>query len=456
MASAKHRPEPDGPRDHLFISYASEDLPFVRWLALKLKLLGYRVWWDRENLLGGERFPPAIDRALKSRTFRFLAVLSNISMFKSSPQAERAAARRIADERHENFLIPLNLDQTPAERSWTEADLTTIEFKDNWAGGLAILLQQLREQGAPCFPDEKSALVAGNLSPPSFVIATPEPAWLNLFPLENIPEHLTHYTFDRALSSTVLQNWTYRQHGDAYWSFEPAPDIPGVPAPRIGHSKVTSYPDKNGLRTSNIAIDLLRQHVERHCHSLGLAETDRGRVFYFPTSHVVATRLTFTLPTARQTWIKPVGTKKIWHGKRPEEVQRHLAFMPRIELRRYGQPVLQIRPTVHFTEIGGGDLDTKRNVRRAKAVRGSWYNDKWLARISAIGSFLANGQDHWRFAPTLPMRISRIPLTLTMPRRLDEAAREHFRSHGSNNDDMQDEDDLDLHLDEFDSEGHDE
>lgn len=70
------------PRDQLFISYASEDLPFVRWLALKLSASGYRVWWDRESLLAGEQFPPAIDHVLKSLAFRVLAVLSLHSSYK--------------------------------------------------------------------------------------------------------------------------------------------------------------------------------------------------------------------------------------------------------------------------------------------------------------------------------------------------------------------------------------
>lgn len=63
-------------RDHLFISYAWEDGALAEWLARKLTAAGYRVWIDRFKMLGGERWPKDIDRAIKTRTFRMIALLS--------------------------------------------------------------------------------------------------------------------------------------------------------------------------------------------------------------------------------------------------------------------------------------------------------------------------------------------------------------------------------------------
>ncbi|GEM_PF-3169632 len=68
--------------DHLFISYATEDYVFAEWLALHLTSEGYLVWCDRFNLLGGESYPKDIDKALKERTFRVLAILSKNSIKK--------------------------------------------------------------------------------------------------------------------------------------------------------------------------------------------------------------------------------------------------------------------------------------------------------------------------------------------------------------------------------------
>ncbi len=44
-------------RDHLFISYVTEDAALAEWLTLKLTPAGYRVWCDRVKLLGGESCP---------------------------------------------------------------------------------------------------------------------------------------------------------------------------------------------------------------------------------------------------------------------------------------------------------------------------------------------------------------------------------------------------------------
>src|SRR2546426_2854435 len=71
--------------DHLFISYASEDHSFADWLALRLAREGYKVWYDRIKLLGGESYPKDVDHAIKDKTFRLIAILSRNSLEKPNP-----------------------------------------------------------------------------------------------------------------------------------------------------------------------------------------------------------------------------------------------------------------------------------------------------------------------------------------------------------------------------------
>src|SRR5688572_19909811 len=99
----------DAVRDHLFVSYATEDGEFAEWLALRLTTEGYRVWCDRIRLLGGESYPRDIDSAIRDRTFRFLAVLSPYSLHKPNPLKERTLALNLGTQRGEQFLLPLNL-----------------------------------------------------------------------------------------------------------------------------------------------------------------------------------------------------------------------------------------------------------------------------------------------------------------------------------------------------------
>lgn len=99
-----------GTRDHLFISYAVEDRSLAEWLTRKLTADGYLVWCDCFSLLGGDSYPQKIDEAIKERTFRLLAILSEASIRKANPTKERTLALNLARERHEAFLIPLNVN----------------------------------------------------------------------------------------------------------------------------------------------------------------------------------------------------------------------------------------------------------------------------------------------------------------------------------------------------------
>src|SRR5438093_12436896 len=133
-----------GRRDHLFVNYASEDGTFAEWLTLKLAGEGYSVWCDRVKLLGGESYPADIDVALRERTFLMLSVLSHHSVAKPQPLKERTLALNLARERHEELIIPLNLDGLRAsELPWDLSDLTYISFHASWAQGLAKVLKKL-------------------------------------------------------------------------------------------------------------------------------------------------------------------------------------------------------------------------------------------------------------------------------------------------------------------------
>ena len=57
-------------RDHIFISYATEQSALCDWLARRLAAEGYAIWCDRQKLLGGENWPNDIDAAINNRTFR--------------------------------------------------------------------------------------------------------------------------------------------------------------------------------------------------------------------------------------------------------------------------------------------------------------------------------------------------------------------------------------------------
>jgi TIR domain-containing protein len=135
-------------RDHLFISYATEDWPLAHWLTRRLTAEGYSVWCDRIKLLGGESYPKAIDDAIENRTWRFIALLSRSSKTKDNPLKERTKALKVGQAlKIPDFVIPLNVDGVDPD--WMVTDLTYVPFHHGWAAGLSQLLEKLAKANSP-------------------------------------------------------------------------------------------------------------------------------------------------------------------------------------------------------------------------------------------------------------------------------------------------------------------
>jgi len=209
----------------LFISYATEDWPFVEWLTLRLTAEGYKVWCDRIKLLGGESYPKDIDAAIKWRAFRFLTVLSHHSIKKPNPLKERTLALNLARERNENFVVPVNLDGiSPTDLDWMVSDLTFISFHLGWADGLKQLLKLLEELNAPREFHEGQSAAGSWFEAKQFVTRKQERLWLNLAEVKELPKDI--YRFETAVfipedeRMQLLKQWPHVNEGNVFWAFE--------------------------------------------------------------------------------------------------------------------------------------------------------------------------------------------------------------------------------------------
>ena len=105
----------------IFISYSRADTQIVDQFVTKLTDAGYRVWIDREGIIGGEQFKIKIVRAIKS---------SALVVFFSS--ARSTASQWIIKEisystKKEKIIIPVKLDETEYAES-IGFDLIDIDF----------------------------------------------------------------------------------------------------------------------------------------------------------------------------------------------------------------------------------------------------------------------------------------------------------------------------------------
>jgi hypothetical protein len=417
-------------RDHLFISYATEDWPFVEWLTLRLTAEGYKVWCDRVKLLGGESYPKDIDAAIKWRTFRFLAVLSHHSIKKSNPLKERTLALNLAKERNENFVVPINLDGiSPTDLDWMVSDLTFISFHLGWADGLKQLLKLLEELNAPREFHAGRSAAAGWFEAKQFVTPKQELLWLNLAEVKELPRDI--YRYETAVfipeddRMQLLKQWPHINEGNVFWAFEyPPPEFDEKyrfsEQGRRQNWNVTRASDA-GLR--HLAVRLINESLKSIALARGLKLTPDGKACYFPDALLPSNRLNFEGYDRRRTWVGPVGVRQFNTSTGKESVRFHLVPHMKVWLDHEIGCVILVRVHLFLTNMDGQAIEGKAALRRRKRICRSWWNYHWLARTFAMLQFLAGENSSIQIGQNSQHRlvISKYPLTAHIPFGLDES-----------------------------------
>ncbi|OGO08874.1 MAG: hypothetical protein A2Y61_06190 [Chloroflexi bacterium RBG_13_60_13] len=416
-----------GQRDHLFISYASEDYELAEWLTLKLTAEGYRVWCDKIQLLGGESYPRDIDRAIKERTFRLLALLSRHSIRKPNPLKERTLALNIGKERALDFLMPLNVDGlSPTQLDWMTSDLTFIPFHEGWASGFAQLLKKLDSIDAPQRRGDGRETVCQWFTARDSALEKPERLWTNLLEIRELPSTLLRVSRPGDGFRPWPDAWPhYEQDAAVAWAFEYPADAPIAASARMMQVDWESDRWHGGLRLIDVVTHLVRRHLVRHCLAKGMSISHDGQDVYFPPRLLPGDRLRFTGYDGRKTWVQAVGerTFRLGSGRR-EKSRYHLSPVFRPMLRAFGSPVVQIQLRVHLTDSQGAPLDPARAIRRRKSICKDWWNHEWLSRLIGVLSWLAEGSESFKIGagPSGALVLAGTPIRLSAPAGIDESA----------------------------------
>lgn len=388
----------DEGKEHLFISYASEDWIFADWLALKLASEGYKVWYDRIKLLGGESYPHDIAAAIKNQTFRVLALLSRNSIDKPNPIKERTLALNIAKEQKIDFLIPLNIDGLKAtELDFMTSDLTFIPFERSWFEGIRTLLKKLRQISAPRNLSRGQQVISEWLSTEEQPKKKTETVWSNLLPIVEMPKIIKKYSVVPEIDIKAhFPNWPfYPENEKAVWAFSP----PEEPAPEwvkeINQVPIEHLSYYSGNAISNILTALIHRSIEIYVLSKGLKKKDDS--LYFPNNAVPNNRLNFIRYDEKKCYVKAVGKRRFRVAQQEyvfvEESRYHLSPDFRFFGELFGSPVLRLRISVLWTDLIDNPLEDKKSNRRRKALCKNWWNYEWLSRAIAVSQWLGNGQE---------------------------------------------------------------
>ena len=383
---------------HLFISYAIEDVALAEWLARKLVNQGYAVWFDRMKLLGGEPWPQDIDVAIKERTFRMLALLSEHSLKKPNPSKERTLALNIAKTRKiADFLIPLKVDS--AELDWLTTDLTYLPFNNGWAEGWRSLLKKLEVLNAP-----KPLATRRDIAATSFnagmglVVEKSESIVSNALLVKKFPKSLTIFELKRSARNQardlVDPRWAAFQISESEVAAfgRPPNDLDPGKWKKKGSVDWPNVPEYEGVRTSNIVRDLIERTIRARLLRAGShIHPKRGRTYYLLPQYSKDGNLHFVGRSGKNTWCKIQGQTRVLRPGKPAEQVRHLFAFDLFRWHLSKETVaIQIRPTLVFTDVDGNlILDEKVGSLRRKLTK-SWWNDKWLNRLLAAADVITH------------------------------------------------------------------
>lgn len=434
MIGRETSPSAEVCRDHLFISYATEDFSLAEWLTRRLTAQGYRVWCDRFKLLGGESYPKDIDKAISEGTFRFLALLSRFSKTKDNPLKERTKALNVGKALGiADFLIPLNVDGlAAADLDWMTSDLTFIPFHRGWAPGLHQLLEKLESIDAPKPLQAGRTFAIESFLPRDIISPSPEPVLGNFLVFSRTPVSILRFAVDPPLMredrKPVAIHWPhYFVSPREVLAFQPPP--PSMLQGRVsiaGRIRWSEVLKISGIVARDVVSGLLLKAVRHRATVQGLHQSfeQRRSFYYFPSGLCASDKVFFPVPDGGETWVSVTGERTFWRRGVSQKYRYHLGATFRVRRDVLPGYVLQVAPVFRITDLAGRPLPLRTVASRRKRLARTWWNHEWLNRHLAIVSFLAGGEDPMILGgeDPDPLQLSSRFIRLEAPFGINEAA----------------------------------
>ena len=407
-------------RDHLFISSVGEDRVLADWLTKKLTAEGYFVWCEQFKLLGGETYPDDVDDAIKNRTFRFLGLYSRESLRDPEVIRQRSLALNIANERQQDFVIPLNVDGvSDSQLDQVTKALKFITFQDNWAAGLKQLLEKLQSINCPQLLPQGKQIAAEAFLEKDVLSEETETLFSNCLRIHQIPEVIHRFKAQQVIPEERLEElkdeWSYREvNQDTFLSFHepPASIIREYRMIKKGGALWTEVERIDGIWSPNLVSELSRKALIVKCYQKGLQYCSENELLYFPPDLVENNRLNFTRPDGSKTYVNARGKRTYPPGR---EYLYSLAPSFYVSQDLFDDFTALIRIRVRISDTDGKAFTDKRMIdSRRKHLCKNWWNNHWLNRILAVSQFLADGekitigeqQDEQIIVDTIPLHVN--------------------------------------------------
>ena len=385
-------------RDYLFISSVPEDRVLAEWLTRRLTAEGYLVWYEWSKLLGGETYPDDVDDTIKNRTFRVLGLYSRASLRNLEVMRQRSLALNIANERNQDFLIPLNVDGvSDSQLDQVTKALKFIPFQDNWAAGLKQLLEKLKSINCPQLLPQGKQIAAEAFLERDVLSEEKETLFSNCLRVHRIPEVIHRFKAQKAIPEERLEElkgeWSYRAvNQDTFLSFHepPASVMREYKMTKKGGALWTEVERIDGIWSPNLVSELIRKALIVKCYQKGLQDCPETKLLYFPPDLTENNRLKFTRHDGLKTYVNARGKRTYPPGR-----EYLYSLAPSFYVRQdfFDDFTVLIRIRVRLSDTEGKPFTDKRLIdSRRKHLCKNWWNNDWLNRIFAISQFIADGE----------------------------------------------------------------
>lgn len=403
-------PDGTGTLDHknvVFISHATpESNEFATWLAARLTAVGYSVWLELRELEVGDRFWPEIESTIRTRSIKFVTVVTKSATNKYGFRRELSLADAI-ERQMPGFILPVRADDIshldlPAEIH----DKQVLDFTDGWHRGLAALIKRLEKDGVARTADTQTSvsnLALVQLDEQQKPLSKSEMIVSNWLAADAVPAgiRLHQFTGDPIGDRTFKNEWPSRVVGNVLITFARLTDFTAFKyyTGRCESSemlvdsflaqKCPQFPTLSVADRRSIFADLLRQGWER-------AMTLRGLHAYELASGRLVWYLPWKLSAGKQLPLVDAEGKSGRRALNGESAKLscrwHFAVAANVLLR----PELRVslNYTVVFTKDGLEPLEDKAKAHRfRRSFCKNWWQDRWRDMLYAYVAYI-KGKAH--------------------------------------------------------------
>lgn len=373
-------------RDKIFISHCTpSDNYFTTWLASKLKLLGYDVWVELDELKLGDPFWPEIEDAIRNKSVKFLMVISKayLDRVKTSSSGifkELSCADSIKDLG--NFKSPLRIDDVSFDDFPVQImGLNALDFYGNWQEGLEKLLDSFIKEKITPDPSKSEDFLNFWLNAfkiKDIVNNKSEKVFTNWFPF-TLPDKLyIHKPIVQSKLDLIDILFPYITYNDRHVSFFSKNDYPAsiqcsssieLNIEEIIEEKAVLVDDfLTLLEPRRKIIELLNKAFREFLIQKGLTKYEQANaeVFYFKSTPENRRRVSLKLANKTNVSITGKKGRNVWsYG-----ISHFAALHP--------FPNFKIASHIIFEGFDLIALNQEEQKTLRKSFAFDWYNKDWL------------------------------------------------------------------------------